>query len=347
VHQIKDFPDFGGDLQTSGVAPIARAVKSLPRPIRDGVLKLTDHFIATRPDIACLWQDGIVYDSGLAALLANVPRIILNVRSVPPIDRPDRNRPEYRTVFRSMLAADNVSLCVNSRYAAERYAEWLDVDAGGITVIRNGVAAQPPEGDAASERMFRRFEAVTGNASLTLGTVMRMDRNKRPLLWVEVAAKLLKERPGARFILVGDGLLRNHAMSRVAALGIADRFLFVGLSAHVGFWLSKMDLFLLTSAYEGLPNALVEAQLAGVPVITTAAGGAVEAIIPDITGLTTDVTSSASEIVSPILTLADDVQCRRQMGEAAAKWAREAFSPSRMLNETIQLFDSRGTRLVH
>lgn len=340
VHHISDLPQFGGDPGTSSLRGVADKVVLLPRPMREASIRLTDELRRIKPDIVHLWQDGIVYDSGLAALLAKVPRIILSTRSVPPVDRPDRNRPEFVSVFRALLSGRNVSLSVNSEFAATRYAEWLDIDPTTIVVIRNGVAAPSSAGDSQSEERFRRFQAATGPSAVTLGTVMRMDHNKRPLLWIETAAKILRAQPTARFILVGEGLLRHHAISRVAALGIADRFLFVGLSSQIGFWLSKMDLFLLTSKFEGLPNALVEAQLSRVPVITTPAGGAPEALIPGITGLVTSSDASADELAARVLTLAVDPDRRRRMGEVGAKWAADAFSVPRMLQQTAELFRS-------
>ncbi len=108
-----------------------------------------------------------------------------------PIDRPDRYRPEYDVIYKALLAADNVSLSVNSQFAASRFADWLGIDPGRIAVIRNGVTALPMVGDTTAQARFERFDARTAPSSLTLGTVMRLDPNKRPLLWIDAAAKIL------------------------------------------------------------------------------------------------------------------------------------------------------------
>ncbi len=338
VQEIADFPDYGGDIEASCVRPVFNTLQSLPSGMRKTVIKLADEIRASKPDILHIWQDGMVYNAGLAAVLAGVPRIVLSARSVPPVDRPDRDRPGYDVIYKALLAADNVSLSVNSQFAAARFAAWLGIDPDRIAVIRNGVNALPEVGDTAAQAQFERFDAATAQSALTLGTVMRLDRNKRPLLWIDAAARILEERPDARFILVGDGVLRHHVMSRAAALGVAPRLLFVGLSSCVGYWLSKMDLFLLTSDFEGLPNVLVEAQLARLPVISTPAGGALEAFIPGVTGLVTSVSPTPEEIAARVLTLMTDPERRRRMGEIGAKWAADAFSMSRMLEETLDLF---------
>lgn len=335
THNFQEFPDFGGDVATSAVRPAMDALKLVPARMARNVIKLSDELRKNRPDVVHIWQDGMIYHGGLAALLAGVPRIVLNARSVPPIDRPDRYRPEYDVIYRSLLSAENVVLSVNSRHAAMRFADWLRLDPAKIAVIPNGVAALPSAGGDDAVERYRRFDAATGPSPLTLGTVMRMDRNKRPFLWVDAAASILQVQPKARFILVGGGELREQTMRRVARQGIADRFLFVGLSSCVGYWLSKMDAFLLTSTYEGLPNSLIEAQLACVPAITTPAGGALEAVIPGVSALVTSADPAPEEIAARILVLMENPDLRRRMGEIGAGWAAEAFSVSRMLDRTV------------
>src|SRR4029078_8223636 len=94
----------------------------------------------------------------------------------------------------------------------------------------------------------------------------------------------LRKHPKTRFLLVGDGRLLPKAQELAEELGIANRILFTGRSTRLGFWMSKMDVFVLLSRYEGLPNVLIEAQYMGVRVVTTPAGGAAECLIDGVTG---------------------------------------------------------------
>ncbi len=205
------------------------------------------------------------------------------MRSQPPIDRPERNHPEYADIFPALLAAPGVVLTTNSKFAARRYASWLGIAEDRIHVIYNGVAPLPDIGAATSMARLAEFDAAT-SAGPVIGTVLRFDLNKRPLLWIECAARFLRRRPDARFIMVGDGPMREEAEACARLRGLGGRVLFVGRVRDVGFWLSRMDAFLLTSRCEGLPNVLLEAQLAGVPVVTTPAGGAGETILSDRAG---------------------------------------------------------------
>ena len=342
VFEYEGLPLFGGRFASSAMRSITETLRFLPTVMVESVVRLSDALRQWRPDVVLIWQEKTVFEAGLAALLARVPRIILCLRSVPVIDRPERYRPEYPLIFKALLAASGVDFSCNSRYAASRYSQWLGIDPARITIIPNGAAQPPTSGDEASDALFREFEARTSPSRLTVGVVMRMDENKRPLLWVETAASLLQRLPSARFILVGDGRLRRQATSWVEQRGIAERFLFVGLSRSVGFWLAKMDLLMLLSKHEGLPNALIEAQLSGVPVVTTPAGGAPEAMVPGVTGSVTAPNPSADETAMQVMSLLDEPDRLRQMGEAAAKWAADTFSMARMLRGTFALLSYDG-----
>jgi glycosyltransferase involved in cell wall biosynthesis len=341
--EYEELPLFGGCSASSAVRMLMPALRLLPLPMLDSVLRLSDPLRKWRPEVVQIWQEPTVFEVALAALIARVPRIIVSLRSAPAIDRPERYRIEYPIIFNALLSADNVALSCNSIYAAARYAAWLGVDPTRFAIIPNGAERLPADGDAPSQRLYREFSARTADSSLTVGGVMRMDDNKRPLLWIAAAAGILKRWPSARFILVGDGPLRRQAMKLAAQHGIVHRLLFVGVSSSVGFWLSKMDLFMLLSKQEGLPNVLIEAQLSGVPVVITPAGGAPESLIPGVTGIVTGPDPSPDEIATIVVELARQPDRLRTMGNAGMGWATRAFSNPGMLRATWSLMRGVGT----
>jgi glycosyltransferase involved in cell wall biosynthesis len=134
------------------------------------------------------------------------------------------------------------------------------------------------------ERRWNEFVEATGDAEHTIGSVFRFNTDKQPLLWIRFAARYLRRHPKSRFVMVGGGRLLPNAQQLADELGISDRILFVGSSNRVGYWMSKMDVLVLLSRYEGLPNVLIEAQYMGVRVVTTPAGGAAECLIDGVTG---------------------------------------------------------------
>jgi glycosyltransferase involved in cell wall biosynthesis len=283
----------------------------------------------------------MVFAAGLAALMADVPRIVLSVRTLPPTDRVNRWRLELEPIYRALLSAPGVVMTANSTIAARRYEEWLEMPRGAVPVIHNGVARLDETPAAGDEAVWRSFANRTADADFTVGAVMRLDQNKRPLDWLSVAEHLHQRHPGARFVIVGDGALRQEAQEYAQRLGIADRVLFTGLSGSVGYWLTRMDTLMLLSRFEGMPNVLIEAQLAGKPVVTTPAGGAPETVLNGRTGwvLSSAETIDIEEAAAHLFDMSILSAARRSaMSEAARAWAEQAFSVESMLERTVRVF---------
>ena len=337
-------PEWGGDLSASILEQHRDLIALLPPRMREGVIRLTDALRYEAPDVVQIWQDGMIFAAGLAALIANVPRIILNVRTMPPNRRKDRQKPEQEVLYRGLLSAPGVSLTANSRMAGRAYEEWLNLPARTVVTIPNGVDPLPCDAPDNEQARWIRFDDDTVHSGFTLGGVMRFDDNKRPLFWLDICAALAKRRPGARFIIAGSGPLRGAAEEYAAKIGIADRTLFVGRTTHIGFWLDRMDALALTSRHEGVPNALIEAQLAGVPVLTTPAGGAAEAVAPvDANTILADAENpSAEEAAIRLDTLARLSEAEINVARSGVKhWAQEKFAMDQMIERTLDLFMDR------
>lgn len=102
-----------------------------------------------------------------------------------------------------------------------------------------------------------------------IGHVGLFNDQKNHSFLIDVFAELLKNKNGTEYflILIGDGKLKSEIEHKVRLLGIDSHVLFTGRSSNVHEWLQAMDLMLLPSLYEGLPNVVVEWQIAGVPSI--------------------------------------------------------------------------------
>lgn len=263
---------------------LSKLIDYLPSPVNFGVRRLTAHFRESGTDTASIWQDGACLFGGLAALMAGVPHIQLAMRGLPPSMRRHLYRPEYEDFYLAMAEIPGVSFVSNSLSAARAYAEWLDMPVSRFDIVYNGVEQMRAQPSAECEALWDEFVEATPDAEHTIGGVFRFDTDKQPLLWVRFAARYLKRHPNSRIVAVGGGRLLPNAQELAESLGISDRILFVGRSTRVGYWMSKMDVLVLMSRYEGLPNVLLEAQYMGVRVVTTPAGGAAECLIDGTTG---------------------------------------------------------------
>lgn len=339
VSVYSDMAEWGGCEVSSLLSPYRDYLRFLPKPIVEGTTRLTDVMRVSVPSVVHIWQDGSIFATALAALLAGVPRIVLSVRTLPPVDRPDRYRVEYDTIYRALLSMRGVALSSNSGFAARRYADWLGLDERSIPVIYNGLAPLAETQDEGCRRMWDAFAAGTHDGAYTVGTVMRVDDNKRPFLWVEAAHRYAQIDPDVRFIMVGGGPLLEPVKEFAQRLGLEGRMLFTGISRRVGFWLSHFDAFMLLSRFEGLPNVLIEAQFSGVPVVTTLAGGAGEAIQEGVTGVTLPAGEiEAPEVVRALVAIREMCRDNPDIGATARNWATARFSLDRMIGSTVNCY---------
>ncbi|ARP85680.1 glycosyltransferase [Bordetella genomosp. 9] len=339
VTEINGLPAISASHQPVDDPILNRLLEQLPPPVHYGVTRLTPLLRANRFDVVSLWQDGTCLFGALAALLAGVPTIHLVFRGLPPNIRKDRYREEYPVLYQALAQVPGIHFVSNSRTAAQEYAQWLGIPLDRFHILYNGVPELATGASPEDEAKWKAFEASTADATETIGGVFRLEPDKRPQLWIKLAAQYLKRRPRARFFIVGDGRLLDQMLELAQELGVTERLMFVGLSNHVGYWYTRMDVKVLLSRYEGLPNVLIEAQLLGVPVVSTPAGGAGECFVENVTGhLLSDVNHpDLNEACEKIESIVDRMRGNDVLKQHSRQRARELFSLNAMLNKFLSL----------
>ncbi len=179
-------------------------------------------------------------------------------------------------------------------------------------------------GDRASARAKLRLPAE----GTLVGIVATLRSWKGHRYLIEAIARL----PGrVGLVIVGDGPQRAALEALVDSLGLRARAWFAGNQADVLPWLQALDVFALPSyANEGVPQALVQAMLSGVPCVTTAAGGIAEVAEHEITALVVPA-RNAQSLAAAIERLVTDAGLARQLAETARRRCVEGFSYDRML----------------
>ena len=348
VSEINAMPAISAAHQNIADPDLLRMLANLPPQVHYGVTRLAPYLRERAFDVVSLWQDGTCLFGALAALLAGVPTIHLVFRGLPPNIRQERNRPEYAVFFRAIAEVPGIEFVSNSVTGAREYSQWLGLPMERFRILYNGVPEMNVLASNEDEQKWETFVERTADATETIGGVFRLEPDKRPLLWIKLAHRYLKRRPYARFVIVGDGRFGEDAHALATELGIAGRLLLVGLSSHVGFWYSKMDVKVLLSRHEGLPNVLIEAQLLGICTVSTPAGGAGECFIDGVTGHllasaeNPDLSDACEKIEHLVLSAQADVTVR----ERAVQRATELFSVDAMLDTFMNLCRSgaRGKR---
>lgn len=311
----------------------------LPPQVHYGVTRLSPRFREEEFDVASVWQDGATLYGALAALFAGVPQIQLVFRGLPPNVRSERDQPEYETLYKGMARIPGVKLVCNSRIVANEYARWLDLPEDSVEILYNAVTACHTAIEQRDEELWADFSEKTYDAETTLGGVFRLEPLKQPGLWVKLAAEFHARHPRSRFILLGDGRMREALEKQIASLGLSERFLLVGRTRSVGFWYDKMDVKLLLSRFEGLPNVLIEAQAAGLPVVATPTGGCSECFIEGHTGHILDDILRPDLVAAVAKThrLATKFRKDPKASQAARDFVGERFSDEQSLRTFLQL----------
>lgn len=126
-----------------------------------------------------------------------------------------------------------------------------------------------------------------GEKQKEIVSVGRMDANKNQRMLIEAFAPLAKEFPEWKVSLYGDGSAREELESRVAELGLTEHIFFKGLQSEIARKIETASIFVLTSKQEGMPNALIEAMVLGIPAISTdcPCGGPRDLIVPGENGI--------------------------------------------------------------
>jgi glycosyltransferase involved in cell wall biosynthesis len=279
-----------------------------------------------RPDVlhAHLPLAGVV--ARLAGRLAGVP-VVYTEHNLQERYHPWTRRANAATwrLQRHVLAV--------SRDVAESIRRHLG-EAVPVRVIENGIeiGANLTAAEVASARSMLGF----GGAPV-VGTVAVMRRQKRLDLWLEVAARVAEDVPGARFLVVGDGPERASVEEQVERLCLGGRVVLPGLQSDVRRFLAAMDVFLMSSEFEGLPLALLEAMALERAPVVTAVGGMRDVVEPGSTGELIpfgDVAGLAAAVVA----LLRDPDRRELVGARARRRVEERYGIRRMAREVEAVY---------
>ena len=135
-----------------------------------------------------------------------------------------------------------------------------------MNFIHNGVDLDVYKYDEGNRRKIRR-ECGIADEQIVIGHIGRFNQQKNHKFLIEVFSEVLKQKPNALLMLVGDGKKKNEIKEQIKSLGIEESVIFTGIRSDVPALLSAMDVFVFPSFYEGMPNTVIEAQATGLPCV--------------------------------------------------------------------------------
>ncbi len=266
---------------------------------------------------------------GLAcATLANPPAIVRTRHISAPVSGNALNRWLYRQAKGVVTTGESLR---------RHLLETLKLDPACVTSVPTGIDIErfSPAKSAADKTAAKRALGLDP-AQRHVGIVATLRSWKGHLFLLEAFAQL--PQPDLHLLIVGEGPMRGPIEEKVASLGLAARVTLAGQRSDPEHWLQAMDVFCLPSyANEGVPQAILQAMLCALPIVTTPVGAILEAVSDSETALVV-APKDAEALRGAIARLLDDNELAARIGTAARRVASADFSRETMLDRMESIF---------
>jgi len=184
-----------------------------------------------------------------------------------------------------------------------------------------------------------RQELGINTRDLVVAMVACFKPQKSPMDFIKLAFLVRETLANVKFVLVGDGILREEIEKLICKLNLEGQVFLTGWRRDIPRILSAIDAFALTSLWEGLPITVLEAMASSKPVVATNTGGIQEIVVEGKTGFL--VPPRNMELMSEqLIILLKNEELRRQMGQRAIESLDFNFSLENMVNSTKTLYET-------
>jgi len=184
-------------------------------------------------------------------------------------------------IERFLARLTNMIIAISETQKRDLLEKFQIAPAQKIRTVELGFDLRPFLGSKMLKGQFRRSLGINDN-TLLIGIIGRLVPIKNHIMFFEAARVFLEENPGvhAKFVVVGDGELRDELEAYCQELGLASHVVFSGWMRNVPLVYADLDMLALTSTNEGTPVSIIEAMASSVPVIATDAGGVMDLLGP-------------------------------------------------------------------
>lgn len=318
---------------------MARAIT--PRDDVGALSRLTDLLLDLSPDVV----HGHTPKGGLLAMLAAraalVPALVYHMRGLLTLTARGARRQLYKTAERTSCTLAHHVVCQSNSLRSAAIAQRL-VPAEKISVLGrggNGVDALGRFDPRHVTGLDVRRELRIEHDDMVIGFVGRIVYDKGIVELLDAWRGVKARHPRARLLVVGPFEARDAVPAEVErALRDDPRVHLVGFVRDTPRYYEAMDLLVLPSHREGLPNAPLEAAAMGVPCVTTDAVGCVDAVADDLTGLIVPV-GDATALAGAIDRYLSDPELRALHGAAARARVLRDFRPEDRHVATLRLYE--------
>jgi glycosyltransferase involved in cell wall biosynthesis len=233
----------------------------------------------------------------------------------------DPRMPAYQALADRLLRHRTDGAIAVSRSTREFLVKQRFVPEDRVRLIWNGAPLDEFAPVSAERAQRARHDLGIPADALVVGTIGRLNAQKGHRFLVDAAARLLPRLPRARVLVAGDGDLMGELRQQAAALGIAERVVFAGHRTDVPDLLGALDVFCISSLYEGTPLALFEAMASGKAIVSTSVDGCREVLEDGVTAVLVP-PSDAAALASALERVLGDGALRAGLGRQALAASR-------------------------
>ena len=268
-------------------------------------------------------------------------RMAAGLRSMPAIVHEHANltsTPWFQKLADAVLEAETDIALAVSQSTADFLVQARQLPPDKVKVVYLGVPMEEfsrPR-DAAEVEAARRELGATPD-DLLIGSVTRLHESKGNIHLVHAAARVLAERPHARFVVIGEGPLRAELEAQAQRLGIAARFQFAGFARDVPRVVSAFDVSVFPSLWEGTPLTVFEALAMGKAIVATDADGLLDVLAHERDALIVPRRDEAALAAALVRTI-DDAALRQRLSAGARITSRQ-YDIATFVDKMQRLYD--------
>ena len=271
----------------------------------------------------------------LAARLAGVKVILHTVHGWSFNDYQPSLKRIFFIYLERFAAKFTDKLIVVSRYDKHKGLSNRIGSEGKYAFIRYGIDYKQ---FAASDLNIREELGMKPD-DLAVGTLSCFKPQKSPQDFVKLAFLINKSAPGIKFIMTGDGILRKDLKKLISKFNLQDKVILTGWRSDSSRVLSSMDVFVLTSLWEGLPISALEAMAASKPIVVTDTGGISERIAEGQNGFLVR-PRDMEKMSEKLLVLLSDKNLRKRIGQNARESLGADFTVENMVKDNVNLYEN-------
>jgi glycosyltransferase involved in cell wall biosynthesis len=301
-------------------------------------LSLVLRHLDPRPDVVHCWLLLANVIGPVAARLSGVPRVITSVRNIQSQVNYNYYDPRWQRAHERATAPLADVILANAPTVALDYRAFARIPSHKIVTVPNGIEPNRAPRLTPDQRASRRLALGVGPDTFVVGAVARLAKEKDFETFLRTVALAREHLPSLRAVIVGEGPLRTELEALAVSLKLGNGIVrFLGERSNVVDIVQCYDAFLLTSVIEGMPNAVMESQLLGVPVVATRAGGTVDIIRDGETGLLAPI-GDAKALAAALVRILTVQSLRERITLAAREQMQHRFTVEIFVRRTEDVY---------